>query len=61
MIAVQQKLPNGGTQTTYLNPDAIERMIPFEGGSMVNGMGGTQTMTVETPEQINALAKGDKE
>lgn len=57
MIAVAQRLPSGAIQRVYINPDNIERIIPFNGGALINGVGGSETQTVETPEQINSKIK----
>jgi hypothetical protein len=60
MIAVTQRLPtNNGSQRVYLNPDNIERVLPYLGGATVQTVSGADTDTVETPEQILALIKGD--
>jgi len=56
MITVTQRLPSG-TQKIYINPDNIERILPWKGGALVNCVGGTETETVETPEQINSKIK----
>ena len=43
MISVTQRLPDGSTQKIYINPDSIERILPWRAGAMIDGIGGTRT------------------
>jgi len=56
-VQLTQKLPKGGTQPVFINTDNIERILPYDGGSIVNGVGGTETVVVETPERVMINAK----
>ena len=57
MIQVTQKLPSGSTQKIFINSNNIERILPYQGGALINGTSGSETITVETPEQIVSKIK----
>jgi len=58
LIPVTQRLPDGSnTQKTYINSDNIARILPWKGGAMVTTTDGSQTETLETPDQITAKVK----
>jgi uncharacterized protein YlzI (FlbEa/FlbD family) len=52
VIVVTQKLPSGNTQTVYMNPDNIERVLPYNGGTTIQCVSGSSTEVVETPAEI---------
>lgn len=57
MISLNQRLPSGKTQEVFLNPDDIQRIIPWNGGSLITEVSGEETEVSETPQEINAKIK----